>query len=156
MAAIGSIIAELDSAIAGGSPEKRVETLRRVTDLFLSDADRLNDQQITLFDDVLVHLIQRIEATALVQLSSSLAPLDKAPAEVVRQLAYHDEIAVAGPVLTQSNRISEQDLLAIAQSKSQPHLLAMSGRSSLSEALTDVLIERGDVQVTHRLANNSG
>jgi uncharacterized protein (DUF2336 family) len=152
----GSLIAELEDAVKSGSAEKRVATLRRVTSLFLNESDRLNEQQIGVFDEVLVHLIQRIEIKALVQLSSSLAPLDKAPIEVVRSLARHDEITIAGPVLTRSNRLSEKDLVEIANSKSQAHLLAMSGRSSLTEAVTDVLVKRGDRQVSHRLARNSG
>jgi uncharacterized protein (DUF2336 family) len=35
-------------------------------------------------------------------------------------------------------------------------LLAISGRSELEEAVTDVLIDRGDRQVAHRLARNAG
>ena len=42
-AASTALIAELESAVKGGSPERRVQMLRRVTDLFLSDAARLND-----------------------------------------------------------------------------------------------------------------
>jgi hypothetical protein len=41
-----SIIAELEDAVRAGSPTKRVETLRQVTDLFLNDGDRLNDEQV--------------------------------------------------------------------------------------------------------------
>ena len=52
-----SLIAELEDAIESGSKDKRVDTLRRITDLFVSDANRLNDQQIEVFDDVLGHLI---------------------------------------------------------------------------------------------------
>ena len=156
MTATASLIVELEEAVKSGSSERRVETLRRVTGLFLDESDRLNEHQIGVFDDVLVHLIQRIENKALAQLSSSLAPVDKAPIEVVRHLARHDEIAVAGPVLTQSSRLSEGDLVEIGKSKSQAHLLAMSGRASLTEAVTDILVERGDRQVTHRLARNSG
>lgn len=151
-----SLIAELEDALKQGSPEKRTAVLRRVTDVFLNDADRLNEQQIGVFDDVLCHLIQRIETKALVQLSASLAPVDNAPLEVVRNLARNDQIAVAGPVLSQSNRLTDDDLIEIAESKSQAHLLAMSGRNSLAEAVTDVLVERGDRQVSHRLAVNSG
>jgi uncharacterized protein (DUF2336 family) len=156
MAVANSILGELEDALKEGSPEKRVTTLRRVTDLFLHDADRLNEQQIGVFDDVLVHLIQRIENKALVQLSSSLAPLANAPIEVVRRLARDSEITIAGPVLSNSSRLAEADLIEIAKSKSQGHLLAISGRSMLSEALTDVLVERGDRNVSHRLARNSG
>lgn len=151
-----SLLAELEVAVKNGTPEKRVETLRRVTSLFLDESNRLNEQQIGVFDDVLVHLIQRIETKALVQLSSSLAPVDNAPIEVIRRLSRDDEITVAGPVLSQSNRLTESDLVEIATQKSQGHMLAISTRHTLSEAVTDVLVERGDMQVQHTLARNAG
>src|ERR1700716_2349318 len=156
MSAQQSIIGELEDAIKTGSSEKRVETLRRVTDLFLNDADRLNETQIDLFDDVLCHLIKRIESKALVELSGHLAPVDNSPIEVIRELARNDQIAVAGPVLTKSARLTTGDLVEIAGTKSQQHLLAISGRSQLEEALTDVLLDRGDREIAHRLAKNAG
>jgi uncharacterized protein (DUF2336 family) len=151
-----SLIVELDDALRDGSPEWRAETLRRITDLFLNDADRLSEQQIRVFDDVLLHLIKRIETKALIELSNCLAPMDNAPAEVIRHLARDDEILVARPVLSQSKRLTEGDLIQIAETKSQAHLLAISGRRSLNEPLTDVLVRRGDRQVTYMLADNSG
>lgn len=151
-----SLLAELEFAVKTGTPEKRVETLRRVTNLFLGKADQLNEQQIGVFDDVLVHLMERIETKALVQLSKSLAPVDNAPIDVIRRLSCHDEITIAGPVLTQSSRLSDSDLLHVAKYKGQGHLLAISGRALLPEAVTDVLVERGDTPVHHALAMNSG
>ncbi len=156
MGAPQSLIGELEDAISSGSAEKRVETLRRVTDLFLNDADRLNETQIGLFDDVLCHLIKRIETKALVELSEHLAPVDNSPIETIRRLAHSDEIAVAGPVLTQSARLTTSDLVEIAGTKSQQHLLAISGRTEIEEAVTDVLIKRGDRETVHRLARNAG
>jgi uncharacterized protein (DUF2336 family) len=151
-----SLLAELEVAVKTGTPQKRVETLRRVTNLFLDESNRLNEEQIGVFDDVLVHLIQRIESKALVQLSTTLAPIDNAPTGVIRRLSNHDEIVIAAPVLTQSKRLSETDLVSIAKRKGQDHMLAISGRASLSEAVTDVLVERGNVQVHHTLARNAG
>jgi uncharacterized protein (DUF2336 family) len=156
MSAQQSLIVELEEAIQSGSSEKRVETLRRVTDLFLNDSDRLNEAQIALFDDVLCHLIKRIETKALVELSEHLAPVDNSPIEVIRRLARSEEITVAGPVLTRSVRLTTSDLIEIAGSKSQQHLLAISGRSRLEEAVTDVLIDRGGREIVHRLARNAG
>src|ERR1700720_4718141 len=124
MSAQQSLIIELEEAINIGSAEKRVETLRRVTDLFLNDADRLSETQIGVFDDVLCHLIKRIETKALVGLSGHLAPVDNSPIEVIRRLARNDEITVAGPVLSQSARLTTNDLVEIAGNKSQQHLLA--------------------------------
>jgi len=41
-----SLMAELEIAVKNGSPEKRVDTLRRITGLFLDESDRLNEQQV--------------------------------------------------------------------------------------------------------------
>src|SRR6202023_1211478 len=70
-----SLISELEDAIQSGSKDKRVDSLRRITDLFVANADRLNDQQIEVFDDVLGQLIKRIEGKALAELSRRLGPI---------------------------------------------------------------------------------
>ncbi len=151
-----SLIAELESAIESGSKDKRLDALRRVTDLFVADADRLSDQQIDVFDDVLSHLIKRIEGRALAELSQRLAPVNNAPLEVVRELARDDDIAVAAPILTQSRRLSDHDLIDIASTKAQGHLLAIAARTQIAPTVTDALLNRGDQQVFHKLAGNSG
>ena len=43
-----SLIAELELAVRDDSLENRTKTLRRVTDLFLNDADRLTDDLINM------------------------------------------------------------------------------------------------------------
>lgn len=151
-----SIIAELEDAIKSGSKDKRVDTLRRITDLFVEDADRLTEKQIDVFDDVLGHLIKRIEGRALAELSRRLGPVNNAPIEVVRQLAKDDDIAVAEPILTKSMRLTESDLIEIASTKTQAHLLAVCARPQIAAAVTDVLLQRGDRSVFHQLAGNSG
>jgi uncharacterized protein (DUF2336 family) len=156
MHAHNSLIADLEDSIKSGSQNRRVETLRRVTDLFLSGADRLNEAQVGVFDDVLCHLIKRIETKAVAKLSARLAPVDNAPIEVIRKLARDDEITVAGPVLTQSVRLTTYDLIEIARTRSQAHLLAISGRAQLEEAVTDQLLSRGNSAVAHKLAENAG
>lgn len=149
-----SIIAELEDAVRTGSSAKRVETLRQVTDLFLNDGDRLNDEQVQVFDDVLCLLIARVETRAKAELSKRLAPLDYAPFEVIQQLAWDDEIEVAGTVLAQSSRLGTETLVEIASRKGQDHLLAISGRADLPTAVTDVIVDRGEGRVIRKLANN--
>ena len=149
-----SLIAELDDAIKSGSKDKRVETLRRITDLFVAGADRFNEHQIEVFDGVIGRLIERIEARALAELSRRLAPINNAPLHVVRRLAGDDDIDVAEPVLSQSLRLSDQDLIEIANTKSQAHLLAISTRPRIAAPVTDVLLRRGDDRVFHKLAEN--
>jgi hypothetical protein len=151
-----SIIAELEDAVRGGSSAKRVETLRQVTDLFLNDGERLSDDQVKVFDDVLCLLIARVETRAKAELSKRLAPLDYAPFEVIQHLAWDDEIEVAGSVLANSSRLGTDVLVEIASSKGQDHLLAISGRPNLPAAVTDVIVDRGEGPVIRKLANNAG
>ena len=151
-----SIIAELEDAVRGGSSARRVETLRQVTDLFLNDGERLSDDQVKVFDDVLCLLIARVETRAKAELSKRLAPLDYAPFEVIQHLAWDDEIEVAGSVLANSSRLGTDVLVEIASSKGQDHLLAISGRAELPTAVTDVIVGRGEEQVIRKLANNAG
>src|SRR5271168_3468591 len=158
MTAIASaeLISELDAAVSSGSSERRVLLLLRVTHLFLSSAGRHNEQQIGVFDDVLVLLMQHVEVSSLVQLSSTLFGLDPAPRQAVRRLACHEEIAVAAPILVGSRALSDADLVEIARHLGQRHLLAISSRRALSESLTDRLLERGNDDVCRALAKNAG
>jgi uncharacterized protein (DUF2336 family) len=160
-----SIVDEVEAAISAGSAEKHLETIKRVTDLFLSSADSFNGEQIDLFDDVLERLIRTIELRAiadvsariaLAEMSTQLASVSKAPPSVVRLLARNDEIAIAGPLLTESARLSNEDLIEIAASKSEQHLLAISGRWWLHEVVTDALLSRHYPKVSRRLVSNPG
>src|ERR1700679_3062628 len=96
MPELDSIIAELEDAVRSGSSEKRVSTLRQVTDLFLHGGERLSEEQVKVFDDVLCLLVTRVESRARAELGARLAPVDYAPLDIIRTLARDDEIVVAG------------------------------------------------------------
>jgi uncharacterized protein (DUF2336 family) len=151
-----SLIAEIEGAIASGSAERRVETLRRVTDLFLGRASDYSEVQVELFDEVISRLAHRIETKAREELANRLAPVGNAPREVVRSLARDEAIEVAGPVLTHSPRLSEEELLEFATNNGQDRLLAISKRATISEAVSDVLVTRGDRDVVRSVARNDG
>jgi uncharacterized protein (DUF2336 family) len=59
-------------------------------------------------------------------------------------------------MLRHSERLDEKDLIATANTKSQAHLAAISQRRSLSEAITDILVSRGDGDVVHSVVRNKG
>ena len=153
MGAPASLLPELEDVVQHGTAEKRAETLRRVTGLFLDSAAAFNDEHVALFDDVIGCLIDEIEAKALAELARRLAPIANAPKGVVSKLARNDDIEVAGPLIKAAN-IADADLMHIASTKSQAHLLALSTRKNVSEALSDVLVTRGDREVARSIATN--
>src|SRR5471032_1744054 len=151
-----SLLDELQTTLAHGTVARRVETLRRVTDLFINGAVDFSDSQIGLFDDVFQCLMEHIETSAKALLANRLAPIDTAPPFTMRALAFDDLIEVAAPVLSQSERLDDDTLIETARNKSQAHLMAISTRRVLSGAVTDVLILRGDDDVVQSTVNNPG
>jgi len=154
MSAVFPLIPELEQILQCGSRNKRTETLQRITALFLDGASTYKGEHVELFDRVFGLLIQEIETKARAELSIHLAPVTNAPVRVLRTLAYDDDIAVAGPILKLAPRLAEADLVEVAKNKSQAHLHAISARRMLGEAVTDVLVGRGDHVVARRVAEN--
>lgn len=151
-----SIIAEIEGTFASGSADKQADILRRVTDLFLAGADNYSDEHVDLFDGVVSRIAEKIETKARAELAHRLAPDPNAPPMTVRKLARDDSIEVAGPILSLSNRLSDEDLLAIASGNSQDRLLAISKRSTLSEKVSEVLVTHGNRDVVLSVTRNEG
>jgi uncharacterized protein (DUF2336 family) len=151
-----NLLDELQNTLAHGTVARRVETLRRVTDLFINGAVDYSDEQIGLFDDVFQCLMLHIENSAKALLANRLAPIDTAPPLTIRALAFDDLIEIAAPVLSQSERLDDDALIETARNKSQAHLMAISTRRVLSGALTDVLVLRGNDEVIQSTVNNPG
>jgi uncharacterized protein (DUF2336 family) len=150
------LIVELEAALASGTNARGIEMLTRLTDLFVDGASRYSEEQIGIFDDVMARLVSTIEAKDRAELAHRLAPITNAPSSVIHMLAFDDDIEVAQPILRQSERLDDPALLANANTKSQRHLFAISQRQSLSETVTDVLVERGDREVVHAVVKNVG
>jgi len=155
-AAFAGLVAEVEAAAKGGTPERRVRMLQQLADLFLADARRLQPEQVRVFDDVFVRLIERIDARTLARISSVLATLEPAPAETVRRLARHEDEAVAAPLLARASCLSDDDLVQIACSRSQQHLLAIAGRRSLGEDITSLVLKRAGKEAARALVKNPG
>ena len=103
---------------------------------------------------MLCRLVDEIEAKARSEMAQSLASLTNAPTELMHTLAKDEDIAVAGPVLAQSPRLRESELVELARTRGQAHLAAIAGRADLGEAVTDVLVRRGNPEVVLTVADN--
>jgi len=156
MSARKALINELQTAIESGPKEKRLKTLRALTQVFIDVADKLPDDLVDVFGEVICYLIEKIETSALVDLGERLAPVQNAPPEVVKRLADNPDIAVARPVLAQSERLSSQDLAELAAAKEEAHLVVIAARKRVESTVTDALLKRRSTQVARVLAGNAG
>lgn len=150
------LISELETVVQRGSANRRVQILQQITRLFVSGVEQLNEHHIALYDDIFIRLMDCSGSEVLARLSSTFADLASAPKQAIRNLAVHEDATVAVPVLLNSASISETDLIEVAGTRGQQHLLAIARRKTLSETLTDILVLRGDTQVCRALAKNDG
>jgi uncharacterized protein (DUF2336 family) len=156
MSARQALLNELQTAIEAGPRDKRSKTLRALTEVFVDVADRLPDELVEVFGEIISYLIQTIEPDALIALAEKLAPVPTAPPEVIQRLASDPNIAVAGLVLAHSERLSSPELATLAASKDEKHLLAIAARKRLEAVVTDALLKRRSTDVTRALAGNAG
>jgi uncharacterized protein (DUF2336 family) len=156
MAEAKSLIPGLEDIVRNGDPKRRGEAVRKISDLFLQGASRFKPSHVDLFDGILTSLVPQTEVEARSALAERLSALVNAPPQLVALLVRDDEILISGPLLRHSPIVDEPTLVDIAKLKGQPHLLAISDRSTLGPRLTDVIVRRGDRDVIRRVAGNSG
>jgi uncharacterized protein (DUF2336 family) len=138
------------------SSPRRNELMKSVASLFAFASERCTLEQIEIYDEVLTRLADMVETEARSFAAEKIAPLRRAPEGVVRRFAHDEAISVAGPILEASPVLNERDLLAVAESKGNSHLVAIAQRSVLSEQVTDVVVRRGDREVKLAVAGNHG
>ena len=150
-----SLIDELEEAVARQDLHRRAAVMRRLTDFFIVDGAGMSEDHIAMLDDVMSRLIVAIDQSARAEFGELLARHPNAP-KTSRILALDDEITVAAPVLTHSRSLDDETLIETAKTKSQDHLFAITLRNSIGEAVTDVLVERGNSKVVVSAAGNPG
>jgi uncharacterized protein (DUF2336 family) len=148
------LINDLECAFAQGTPHTRRAALWHATDILL--IGQYSEDQIWLFGEIIDRLAAELELQARAKLASLLSQSNNAPIQTIKKLAHDDSIAVAGPVLSNTMRLDENELIEVARTKSQQHLFAITQRKSLPEAVTDVLVTRGDQHVVHAVVKNEG
>jgi uncharacterized protein (DUF2336 family) len=156
MTMVYSLIDEVQSETAAGSTKRQLKALIRITDLFLAGSGRHSKRQIELFDDIFKTIVAVIELKTRVKLARHFATDPNAPASLVRAFAFDDAVDVAAPVLSHSTALSESDLIVSSSTQSQGHLYAIAQRQTIGEAITELLIQRGEPGVVHAVASNPG
>jgi uncharacterized protein (DUF2336 family) len=156
MPAEKSIVEEFQEAIGRDTSDGCAAKLSKITDLFFSHIDVATDEQVRIFDRLMLQLVDRIETKARAELGNRLAPVQSPPLRVVGRLARDDELVVADPVLRRSEQLSTGELVEIAEQKSQGHLLAISSRRQIQQEVTDVLLRRGNSDVVRNVSGNQG
>src|SRR3569623_2195837 len=132
---------------------ERDQLFRNMAQLYSYVSDRCDDEQVAQYDEVLCQLAELVEVEARTHVAKLLAPLDRAPGNVVNKLA-NDSIEVARPLLEFSNVLNDDDLIDIVSTASEAHRVAIAGRNVVPERVGEANVEQGGSPSVVRLAAN--
>ena len=135
------------------SLEARKTLTATIGDLFTEQDTKLTERERALMADILRKLIHDCEAAVRKDLSERLAKAPSPPQDLILALA-NDEIEVAAPILMQSLVLRDIELIKIIRHRTQQHQLAIAMRRSISEYVSDALVETGSVDVIKTLLEN--
>ena len=132
---------------------ERDHLIRNLAQLFSYVSDRCDDEQVAQYDEVLCQLADIVEVEARAHVAKLLAPLERAPGSAVLKLA-NDVIEVAGPLLEFSNVLSDDDLIEIAEHRSEAHRVAIASRKGLAGRVGEAIVIHGAEPSVMRLLRN--
>lgn len=132
---------------------ERDQLFRNMAQLYSYVSDRCDDEQVSQYDEVLCQLAELVEVEARSHVAKLLAPLERAPGNVVVRLA-NDTIEVATPLLEFSNVLSDDDLIDIVANRTEAHRVAIAGRASVPARVGDAIVEHGGPTSVVRLVRN--
>ncbi|TVR08125.1 MAG: DUF2336 domain-containing protein [Salinarimonadaceae bacterium] len=149
------MLERLSEISADRSSEGRRELLNAVTDLFLVDNPQ-SEKATDHYAEIANRSLDVMNDAHRADYAGRVAAEATLPNAVAKRLATDESAEVAQLVLRLSPVLTDADLAAIAASHSQEHLAAIAERVSLSETVTDILVERGDKQVLRTVSGNDG
>jgi hypothetical protein len=138
------------------SLEKRLELLRRLTDVYLEQPNQNAPAAESLLNDIVKGLLSRVDRPDRIQAAADLSKLPALPGVLARALATDSDFEVAQPIIRDHRGLSDDILVDVAENGSQERLYAIAARSVVTAPVTDVVVRRGDQNVVRTLAANKG
>lgn len=137
------------------SKQSRSTLVAAINDLYSDEEQLLSDRDRAIMLDIIRQLIHEVETSVRRSLAEHLATRADAPADLIATLA-NDEIEVAHPILVKSDVLKDPELIEIVQHRTMEHQVAIAVRASISERLSDALVETDNEKVVTTLLSNQG
>lgn len=150
-----SRFAKLIDLASQPSSEQRRDLLREVTDLFFETEQSRTERETQLFGDVLRAVAVDMQDGVLVELAQRFARANNPPVDLMRDLAHH-RFQIAEQVLLNSKALTDDDLIGVINRRGQEHVRAIARRETVSESVSDAIVDRGDDETLDVLVRNAG
>ena len=155
LSSVGVELQDLLSLARDKSVAGRTALVKALGDLFYDSHSELSSDERVIMGEILQRLIGDVEEVVRKALAETLAGLPEAPPQVISALA-NDAIEIAYPILLESSVLQDMELIEIIRHRTHEHQLAIAMRGSISEEVSDALVETDDNDVIRTLVENRG
>jgi len=131
----------------------RTALAETISDLFVNKGTVLTDRERGLMFDILRRMIHDFEMSVRKVISEHMASWEDIPEELALILG-NDEIEVAYPMLVNSGVLQDLSLIEVIRHRTLEHQMAIAIRHTVSEPVSDALVETGDPSVITTLLGN--
>jgi len=131
----------------------RTALAETISDLFVNKGTVLTDRERALMFDILRRMIHDFEMSVRKVISEHMGSWEDIPEELALILG-NDEIEVAYPMLVNSGVLQDLSLIEVIQHRTLEHQMAIAIRHTVSEQVSDALVEAGDSGVISTLLGN--
>ncbi|MDP6787902.1 MAG: DUF2336 domain-containing protein [Rhodospirillales bacterium] len=135
------------------SPRGRKILADELSKVFLDKYANLSSREQNLMFEILRLLVHDIEMPLRKTIAERLAAEPALPRNLAKLLA-NDAIEIAFPILSLSQALLDEDLIEIIRKRSVEHQLAITIRPSVSEDVTDAIVETGNGAVITSMLKN--
>lgn len=132
----------------------RAALVKRLCEVVSWPETRMPTQERQLAADILVSLLRTASSDLRRRCALGLVRVQDAPKALLRYLA-RDEFQVAQPLLENGIGFDDSDLIATVRAGVSAHWLAIARRRGVNEAVTDALVQAGDIGVIEALLRNT-
>jgi Uncharacterised protein conserved in bacteria (DUF2336) len=136
--------------------QEAAELARSLLDMMAAGNSAGLPQERALAADTLLRMLPRLPLKSTIMLAERVRLMDAPPPMLMAKLIADPNIAVAGPILEDSNHIGDEDLSMVINDNDYAKIRLIARRRKLSRAITSELIKTGDDSVLLTLVRNLG
>ena len=133
--------------------KSRTTLLKRLADVVCLPSSRVNTFERSMTADLLVEMLREATQAERARVAKRLCQLVEIPNTLLRLLLV-DDIEVAGPLLEESQALSDADLVHCALIATPEHRKLIARRRGITEIVGEILVERAEPDVVRALLRN--
>ncbi|MGB0749156.1 MAG: DUF2336 domain-containing protein [Magnetospiraceae bacterium] len=144
---------DIERLLTDPSGETRAEMAAKVAAQY--DVSRLTEAERTIAQEIFDIMVKDAEVRVRAALAQNIKENPDVPHHIAAALA-RDVDSVALPVLQFSEVLTDADLMEIIKSQSESKQVAVAGRKTVSETVSQALVESGGEAAVSTLVGNDG